>query len=314
MEQTTAIVEAEELSKREKYRERRGEEYEIVSKVAFLIGVSDSHWKSQYTGLEQDIYEQLSEDKNACIIRNLCGLRTEIEQNFKRFSMLILMELKNLHTIPQTQGMVNQLHKDGIEIIKANPKFEEYLLKINSLLQQHIDACKTLFPIWVNWEFVRQLFIIPGGNSTKKSKEIFEYYMENLERYPYRMDAARLYGKSIERHRDEKRAAKIVNQIYVIARFSDDSKPSSMMLGEIGTSLSYASSSYSDKDIFSTLQQYCIKCGRLHLLDSVTVGKYRLIGKIRNQSAHPWKKAMFGILATALLLATFLFGKGQCGG
>lgn len=95
----------------------------------------------------------------------------------------------------------------------------------------------------------------------------------------------------------------------VIARFSDDSKPSSMMLGEIGTRLSYASSSYSDKDIFSTLQQYCIKCGRLHLLDSVTVGKYRLIGKIRNQSAHPLKKAMFGILATALLLATFLFGK-----
>ena len=181
MEQT-AVVEEEELSKREKYRERRGEEYEIVSKVAFLIGVSESHWKSQYTGLEQDIYEQLSENKNARIIRNLCGLRTEIERNFKRFSMLILMELKNLHTIPQTQGMVNQLHKDGIEIIKANPKLEEYLPKINSLLQQHIDACKTLFPIWISWEFVRQLFIIPGANSTKKNKEVFEYYMENLER------------------------------------------------------------------------------------------------------------------------------------
>lgn len=186
MEQT-AVVEVEELSKREKYRERRGEEYEIVSKVAFLIGVSESHWESQYTGLAQDIYEQLSENKNARIIRNLCGLRTEIERNFKRFSMLILMELKNLHTIPQTQGMVTQLRKDGIEIIKANPKLEEYLPKINSLLQQHIDACKTLFPIWINWEFVRQLFIIPGGNSTKKSKEVFEYYMENLERYPYRM-------------------------------------------------------------------------------------------------------------------------------
>lgn len=36
MEQT-AVVEVEELSKREKYRERRGEEYEIVSKVARLI-------------------------------------------------------------------------------------------------------------------------------------------------------------------------------------------------------------------------------------------------------------------------------------
>lgn len=110
-------TETEELSKREKYRERRGEEYDIVSKVAFLIGVPDSHWKSQYTGLDADIYEQLNENKNARIIRNLCGLRTEIERNFKRFSMLILMELKNLHTIPQTQGMVNQLRKDGIDII-----------------------------------------------------------------------------------------------------------------------------------------------------------------------------------------------------
>lgn len=100
MEQT-AVVEVEELSKREKYRERRGEEYEIVSKVAFLIGVSESHWESQYTGLAQDICEQLSENKNARIIRNLCGLRTEIERNFKRFSMLILMELKNLHIYQQ---------------------------------------------------------------------------------------------------------------------------------------------------------------------------------------------------------------------
>lgn len=131
-------VEAEELSKREKYRERRSEEYDIVSKVAFLIGVPDSHWKSQYTGLDSDIYEQLSNNRDARIIRNLCGLRTEIERNFKHFSMLILMELKNLHTIPQTQGMVNQLRKDGIDIIKANPKLEEYLPKINALITKII--------------------------------------------------------------------------------------------------------------------------------------------------------------------------------
>ena len=211
----TAVIEAEELSKRDKYRERRGEEYEIVSKVAFLIGVPETHWKSQYTGLEQDIYEQLNENKNARIIRNLCGLRTEIERNFKRFSMLILMELKNLHTIPQTQGMVNQLRKDGIEIIKANPKLEEYLPKINSLLQQHIDSCKTLFPIWISWEFVRQLFIIPGGNSVKKSKEIFDYYMENLERYPYRIFINWRWGKDDEGnllYNDEKFLSRLYQQ------------------------------------------------------------------------------------------------------
>ena len=90
MEQTID-TETEELSKREKYRERRGEEYDVVSKVAFLIGVPDSHWKSQYTGLDSDIYEQLSDNRDARIIRNLCGLRTEIERNFKHFSMLILV-------------------------------------------------------------------------------------------------------------------------------------------------------------------------------------------------------------------------------
>lgn len=215
MMQTPAIPAEEELSKREKYLEHRGEEYDIVSKVAYLIGVPDTHWKSQHTGLDEDIYQQLENNKSARIIRNLCALRTEIERNFKRFSMLIFMELKNLHTIPQTQGMTRQLQKDGIDIIKANPKLEEYLPKINSLLQQHIDACKTLFPIWVNWDFVRQIFIIPGGNSVKKSKEIFDYYMENLERYPYRMFINWNFGKEDEGnllYNDEKFLSRLYQQ------------------------------------------------------------------------------------------------------
>lgn len=218
MEQISAAVETNEvneLSKREKYLEHRGEEHDIVSKMAYLIGVPDSHWKSPYSELESDIYQQLDENKNARIIRNLCGLRTEIERNFKRFSMLIFMELKNLHTISQTQGMINQLHKDGIKIIKANPRLEEYLPKINNLLQQHIDSCKTLFPIWVNWDFVRQLFIVPGGSSVKKSKEVFDYYMGNLERYPYRMFINWKFGSDDEGnllYNDEKFLSRLYQQ------------------------------------------------------------------------------------------------------
>lgn len=33
-------------TKREQYRERRGEEYDIVSKVAYLIEVPDTHWRN----------------------------------------------------------------------------------------------------------------------------------------------------------------------------------------------------------------------------------------------------------------------------
>ncbi len=181
------ILATEELSKREKYLERRSDEHEIVSKIAFLIGVPDSHWKTQYSVLDMSVYQQLQENTQARIVRNLSGLRTEIERNFKHFSNLIYTELKNLHTIPSTKEMVQQLRKDGVDIVKANPRLEEYLPKINALLQKHIDACKTLFPIWVEWNYIRQLFIINGGNDLKKTKEVFTYYMENIERYPYRM-------------------------------------------------------------------------------------------------------------------------------
>ena len=82
-------------------------------------------------------------------------------------------------------------------------------------MQQHIDACKTLFPIWISWEFVRQLFIIPGANSIKKNKEVFEYYMENLERYPYRMFINWRWGKEDDGnilYNDEKFLSRLYQQ------------------------------------------------------------------------------------------------------
>lgn len=45
----TIMVATEKLdtnTKRERYREKRGEEYDIVSKVAYLIGVPDTHWRN----------------------------------------------------------------------------------------------------------------------------------------------------------------------------------------------------------------------------------------------------------------------------
>ena len=47
---TTVTAKQDMNIKREQYRERRGEEYDIVSKVAYLIGVPDTHWRSEDTG------------------------------------------------------------------------------------------------------------------------------------------------------------------------------------------------------------------------------------------------------------------------
>ena len=76
----------------------RNSTYNIVSKVGYLIGVPKRFYESDGAGLDMKHFEELHKDKNARIIRNLCMLRTAIEQNYGEISYQIFNHLKNLHT------------------------------------------------------------------------------------------------------------------------------------------------------------------------------------------------------------------------
>ena len=54
----------------------------IISRIAFLIGVPKKIFEKQTEPPELDVYKELEKQKNARIIRNLCILRTAIEQNY----------------------------------------------------------------------------------------------------------------------------------------------------------------------------------------------------------------------------------------
>ena len=60
--------------------------YELVSKVAFLIGVPQRIFENEHEAPQLDVFNRLSKDKNARIIRNLCIIRTSIERNFKKIN------------------------------------------------------------------------------------------------------------------------------------------------------------------------------------------------------------------------------------
>ena len=60
-----------------------------------------------------------------------------------------------------------------------------------------------------------------------------------------------------------------------------------MMLGQIGTCMRNAPDSVDDKNIFYSFKKYCEDKGKEQLLDVDAVGEFQLVGKIRNQSAHP---------------------------
>jgi len=60
--------------------------YEIVSKVAYLIGVPKRIFENEHEPPKLEIFEKLDKDKNARIVRNLCMLRTSIERNYKKIN------------------------------------------------------------------------------------------------------------------------------------------------------------------------------------------------------------------------------------
>lgn len=76
--------------------------YTLVSKIAYLIGVPKRIFENEYEPPKIEIYQQLDKLIAARIVRNLCRLRTAIEQNFKAINESMFLDYKNLYTLSLT--------------------------------------------------------------------------------------------------------------------------------------------------------------------------------------------------------------------
>ena len=164
--------------------------YEIVSKVAYLIGVPLRIFENEHEAPQMDVYQRLEKDKNARIIRNLCIIRTEIERNFKKINDKMRTEYKSLLSMPEyvSAAAINTLTADGINFIKkSSTQLSGHIVEINRIISDRINNCKGLFPLWLNWQYVRELFIMPNGLSEKGSKDAAAVYYESLSFYPYQV-------------------------------------------------------------------------------------------------------------------------------
>lgn len=167
----------------------RNSTYMIVSKISYLIGVPKQIFENEYEPPKIEFYHQLDQNKNARIIRNLCMIRTGIERHFQKIQIAMRYDLKNIDSLPEfiPPECAKQLWRDGIELLKANYQPDKYILDINKLITQYINNCKPLFPIWLNWDYIRAIFIMPQGNSTNGAKAAFNQYHANISKYPYQV-------------------------------------------------------------------------------------------------------------------------------
>ena len=52
----------------------------------------------------------------------------------------------------------------GIRIFsKPNQKVFQYIIELNQLISDRINNCASLFPIWLEWRYIKELFIMPSG-------------------------------------------------------------------------------------------------------------------------------------------------------
>lgn len=163
--------------------------YNVVSKVAYLLGVEKRHFENVHEPPQMEWYKKLHQDKNARIVRNLCALRTALEQNYTAIYNEMRYELKNLHSMKDLipQESLQELDADGISIEKVNYKPTQYIIDLNRLIAEHINLCKDLFPIWLKWEYIKDLFIMPNGYKEKGIKAAAAEYSANKYRYPYQV-------------------------------------------------------------------------------------------------------------------------------
>jgi len=177
----------EAFAQRAAYEELRKPTYNIVSIVAFLLGVDIKHFENEHEPPLLDVYNQLLSDKDARIIRHLCMIRTAMEQKYKAISQAFYLDGKNIGSMPDMipSEAVESLYKDNADIYMGKPRIDDYLIKINQELSNRIGRVAQLFPEWVKWEYVKPLFLMPNGTKLNGIKEAGIIYNADRNRYPY---------------------------------------------------------------------------------------------------------------------------------
>lgn len=176
-----------EFAQREAYLERRKPTHNIISIVAYLLGVGKQHFENVYEPPQLEVYSRLDQDQDARIIRNLCMIRNAMEQKYKAISRAFYLEGKNIGTIPDLipSEAVEALYRDNVDIYMGRPRIDDYLIKINQEISNRIGRIERLFPEWVRWAYVKPLFLMPNGTKPSGIREAGMRYNTDRNRYPY---------------------------------------------------------------------------------------------------------------------------------
>lgn len=163
-------------------------EQKISATLSYLLGVPITYIKQ--TPLKMTYFPELNENKHARIIRNLCILRTDIMKNYKTICTKLKTDFTSIQLMPElvSGSAIRQLEKDGVVWYrKSNTLLEHHIVEINRLISDRINNCKVMFPLWLDWSYVRAIFVMPNGLAKAGVKEELYRYWSKQRLYPYQV-------------------------------------------------------------------------------------------------------------------------------
>ena len=183
-EGTETVKESEEQMENIQYYENK---YEIVTRVAFLCGIQDKFFAREEGHFIPEVYEDLKKDQRAMIVRHLCLLRDAIEHNYKAISSAMFREGRAFFGLREyyPEKSLLFLEDKGIRIPVSSRQLTDILGEINRVIADRINNCKSIFPVWLNWEYVKELFVMPNGLKPDGMAKEAERFYSNMSFYPF---------------------------------------------------------------------------------------------------------------------------------
>lgn len=182
-----AIVEKRVDTEELKYNESKAviHKKDLCLTMAYLMGVESSRTEIVYSKGVSLVIDWIKRSKDVINIRCLCYIRSVLMQSFHKTDNELRYRKKNLTEIKWiSPKAIQALEENGFDIQAFGNTAAECVKTLNNLIEENIDKCKYLFPDWLEWDYIRNIFIIPANVINRIGTEV-EKYQKHLKFYPF---------------------------------------------------------------------------------------------------------------------------------
>lgn len=136
----------------------------VVTTTAYLLGVDDEILVDE-AKFDAIVYDKLKNDVDSKTIRLLCELRSQFLRNYKNIDDARKYEMRSLEQMPEYLNVesIKYLREKGYEINIPNAKSPTVnIAYINQYILENIHTIKKLMPEWVKFQYIKEIFLMPG--------------------------------------------------------------------------------------------------------------------------------------------------------